>query len=107
MDTTTATVIAVVIIGLIVVAAFLRFNQRGQAILKVFGIDFSITASNDPPPQTVGINAEDILSHEGGVVADDSTGRGVSAKRVDSKQDVLLSSKGTNKDNDPKANPPT
>jgi hypothetical protein len=93
MDTTTAVIIVIAIFALIIVAAFLRYRQRGGAEINgPFGTKLKVQASNDPPPQMAGISAKGITSREGGVLAEETLGRGIEAENVDAKGDVLLSS---------------
>src|SRR5687768_4836908 len=107
MDTTTAVVVVIIIFALIAVAAFLCFRQRGSAEIRgPFGTNLKVEGSQDPPPQDVGIRAHDIVSRSGRMKADDQTGRGVDARRVDAYGDVDLSSGQTKGSDDPKAQPP-
>src|SRR5262245_23140971 len=106
MDATTAVVIIVALFALVAVAAFLRFRQRGGTEIKgPFGTHLKVDATNDPSVSTVGIKAKAITSREGGMVADDSTGRGVDVESVDTKDDILLSSRTPSRGNDPKSPP--
>ncbi len=100
MDTTTVTIV-IALFALIVVASFFVFRQRGKVKIKgPLGTGLELDASNDPPPSRPGIEAANIKSRKGGLVADDQTGHGVKTTDVDVEDDVLLSS------SDPKANPP-
>ncbi len=93
MDTTTAVIIVIAVFALIVVAAFWRYRQRGGAEINgPFGTKLKVQASNDPPIQKAGISAKGITSREGGVLAEETLGRGIEAENVDAKDDVLLSS---------------
>ena len=106
VDTTTGTVIVVVIVALIIVGLLIRFRQRlGFDWHLPFGINLKAEGSNHTPGQAVGVRANKIVSREGGVVADDATGRGVDATDINAKDDVLLSSKPA-QTNDPKSPPP-
>lgn len=106
MDTTTGAVIIVIVLALVAVGLFLRFRQRGRIELSgPFGTGLKAEGSNDNPQQVVGIRANKVISREGGVVADDATGRGVDATDINARDDVLLSSKPA-QTNDPKPPPP-
>lgn len=108
MDTITATTIIITIFALVIVAAFLRFRQHGKAEIKgPFNTGMKLEASNDPPAQTVGIRAKNITSTKGGVMAEDSTGHGISAEDVLARDDVLLSSSNPEAQDNPKTQPPT
>jgi hypothetical protein len=107
VDTTIGTIIVVAIVALIVIALIIRFRQRlGFDWRLPFGINLKAEGSNDNIQPAVGIRATKIVSREGGVVADDATGRGVDATDINAKDDVLLSSKPA-PTNDPKSPPPT
>lgn len=93
MDTTTVTISVILIFALLVIIAFIRFRQRGGAeISGPFGTKLKIDGSNDPPGQKASITAKGITSREGGVLAEETLGRGIEAENVDAKQDILLSS---------------
>lgn len=92
MDTNTTVILIIIIFALIIIGAFFRFRQRGKAEIKgPFGTSLSVQGSNEPSPQQAGITAKGITSREGGVLAEDNTGRGVFAESIDAKDDVLLS----------------
>ncbi len=96
MDTVTATIIIIAFFALIVVASFLVFRQRSSIKIKgPSNTGLELDASNDPIPPRPGIDAENIKSRKGGVVADDRTGRGVKVKEIEVEDDVLLSSSPT------------
>jgi hypothetical protein len=105
VDTTTVIVLTA-IVALVIIALLIRFRQRlGFDWRLPFGFGLKADASNDKPEQLVGVRAKNIVSREGGVVADDGTGRGVDATDVNAKDDVLLSSR-PQQVNDPKSSPP-
>jgi hypothetical protein len=107
VDTTTAVVIVVVVLAALAVGLLIRFRQRGRIELSgPFGTGLKAEGSNDNIQPAVGIRANKIVSREGGIVADDGTGRGVDVTDVNAKDDVLLSSKPA-QTNDPKSLPPT
>lgn len=93
MDATTAVIIVILIFALIIIIAFVRFGQRGGAEIKgPFGTRLKVQGSNDAQMQKAGISAKGITSREGGVLAEESLGRGIEAENVDARHDVLLSS---------------
>lgn len=103
MDSATVTVIVIAFFALIAVASFLVFRQRGNIKIKgPSNIGLELDASNDPIPHRPGIEAENITSRKGGVVADDTTGQGVKVKEVDVEDDILLSSSYINQENEQK-----
>ncbi|MCP4992870.1 MAG: hypothetical protein GY934_03645 [Gammaproteobacteria bacterium] len=100
MDTTVTIVFVIVLFALIIVASFFVFRQRSKVKVKgPLGTGLELDASNDLPPSRPGIEATNIKSRTGDMVADDQTGHGVKTTDVDVEDDVLLSS------SDPKANP--
>lgn len=104
MDTTVAVAI---LVTLIVVGLLVVFRRKlGLELRLPFGINLKADGSNENTLPAVGIRANKIVSREGGVVADDGTGRGVDATDINAKDDVLLSSNPP-QTSDPKAPPPT
>lgn len=102
MDTNVIAIV-IAIFALIVVAAFLVFRQRGRVEIKgPLDIGLKLDASNEPPPLTPGVEMEGVKSRGGGLLAEDKTGRGLKAKDVDVKGDILVSSEPPG----PKAQPP-
>jgi regulator of extracellular matrix RemA (YlzA/DUF370 family) len=65
------------------------------------------TSSNSSPSQSAAIRATNVQSKEGGLIADDKTGRGVEVAKITTKDDILLSSKQETGDSHPKEHPPT
>lgn len=108
MDTTTAAVIVVIIFALVVVAAFILFGQRSSAEINgPFGTSLKVNGSNDPASNDAGIKAQGIKSRKGGVVAEDTTGRGVEVRDVEVESDVRLASKNPDQPVIPKTPPPS
>lgn len=102
MDTT-AVVIVIIIFALIIVAAFLVFRQRSKIEIKgPLGTGLNLDASNDPLPPTPSVRVEGAKSRRGGLVAEDSTGRGASVKDIDVQDDILVSSSTSPQTPDPK-----
>jgi hypothetical protein len=102
LDSSTVTVLVVVIFALIVIFSFVVYQQRGEAEIKIFGISLKIKGSNETPPAKPAISAKDITSREGGLIANDGTGNGIEVEKVNVKDDVLLSS---NKPSQASSNP--
>ncbi len=104
MDRNVVIVIIAGIIGLLALIAFLRYRQRGKADIKApFGFRAIIEGSNTSSKP--GVSAKRIKSRKGGVKAEDSTGRGIEANKIDAQKDVILSS-SLHTQNDP-VYPPT
>ena len=91
MSTNTAVIIVVALLVIFAIGGFIVFRKRANVkINSPFGsVDFS--ASNDPAPTPPAIVVEDATAG-GGLLVDDKTGRGVTAKRVDVQDDILISS---------------
>lgn len=92
MDTSTVTIIVVIIFALIAIFSFVVYQQRGEAEIKILGMSLKIKGSNEIPQPKPTISAKDIISREGGLLANDDTGQGIEVEKVDVKDDVLLSS---------------
>ncbi|MBI5294048.1 MAG: hypothetical protein HY869_01130 [Chloroflexi bacterium] len=92
MDTATLTIIIVIIFALIAIFSFVVYQKRGEAEIKVLGMSLKIKGSNEIPHSKPAISAKDIVSREGGLLADDGTGQGIEIEKVNVKDDVLLSS---------------
>ncbi len=104
MDTNTLLLIVVLVFAVIVIASFLIFRQRGKAeIHGPFGTSLKLNASNDRQILPPAVNVQDARSSEGGLLAEDKTGRGVNVARVDVKKDILASSESPAEKPDPKA----
>jgi hypothetical protein len=101
MDTTTIVVIA--IFACIVVAAFLVYRRRANVKIKTPVGSVSINASNASPatPPTPGVRIKGAESTQGGLMAQDQTGRGADVESVKTRDDILVSS--TPPKQDPKA----
>jgi LPXTG-motif cell wall-anchored protein len=103
MDTNTAAILALALMVLLVSGGFFVFRRRASVKINspLGSVDFN--ASNDPPPTQPAIVVEDATSRGGGLLADDKTGRGVTAKKVDVQDDILISSETPQDKPDPKA----
>jgi LPXTG-motif cell wall-anchored protein len=106
MDST----VVIVVIGLfalIVIAAFLVFRRRGKVKIKgPFGMGLDVDVSNEPEPAPPAVEVSDARSREGGLLAEDRTGRGATVERVDTKDDILVSSESSEGESGPKAETP-
>jgi len=104
VDTNTLLLLVVLIFAVVVIASFFVFRQRGKAeIHGPLGTSLKLDASNEkqaPPPA---VNVQDARSSEGGLLAEDRTGRGVNVARVEVKTDILASSESPTEKTDPKA----
>lgn len=90
MDTATVTIIVVIIFALIAIFSFVVYQQRGEVEIKILGMSLKIKGSNEIPQSKPAISAKDIVSREGGLLADDGTGQGIEVEKVNVKDDVLL-----------------
>jgi hypothetical protein len=106
MDSSTAVVIIVALFAVIAIAAFAVFRRRGKVSIKApFGTGLELEASNEPTPSPPGVRVKDAKSRAGGLVAEDSTGRGAEVEGVEVQDDILVSSSPP-QTSDPKENPP-
>jgi hypothetical protein len=95
MDPTVVAAVVIALFAIIVVATYLVFRQRAKVNIKgPMGTELSVDASNEPTPQPPGIDVEDATARQGGLMAEDETGRGVRARRVDTQDDIILASRG-------------
>jgi hypothetical protein len=99
MSTSDAGILIVIVLALVAIFAFLRYNQRARVKIKGPGnIGLDLEASNDPAPRIV---IEDAKSHRGGLRAEEGTGSGVQVRRVEVDQDIQVTTHS--RDHDPKA----
>jgi len=104
MSTNEMLLLVVVILAIIVLASFLVFRRRARVKMKgPGGVSLDLDASNEQPAPRPGVEAEDIKSRHGGLVAEDDAGRGVKVKGVDVDKDVQLTNKPPKEDSNPKA----
>jgi hypothetical protein len=100
MDIGTVSLLALLAVALAVIVVAFRFKRRVKANIKgPGGVSMTVDGSNEPAPAVV---AENIKSLEGGVTAKDATGRGVHARDVEAKRDVVISSEPKKAEPDPK-----
>ena len=101
MDTNTAVIIVVALLVIFAIGGFIVFRKRANVKINspLGSVDFS--ASNDPLPTPPAIVVEDATAG-GGLLADDKTGRGVTAKRVNAQDDILISSEAPKGETNPK-----
>ncbi len=96
-------VVVAAILALIIIAVLAVFGQRGKFEIKLpFGIGANIDASNDAK---AAVTLKGAKSHEGKILADDGTGRGVALEDVEAKGDITARSKSASSEEstDPKA----
>ncbi|MCB9421759.1 MAG: hypothetical protein H6667_18305 [Ardenticatenaceae bacterium] len=102
MDTNTAIILVVALFALIIVGGFFIYRRRSHITIDTPLGKLDMDASSDPepaPPGQPGVVVEDVKSRQGGVLAEDKTGRGVSVKKAEVETDILVSSENP----DPKA----
>jgi hypothetical protein len=93
MEANGVIIIVIIVFAIIIIVAFMIFRTHSKAKIKgPFGIDLEVEGENKPPSSIAGISAANITSREGGVTASDGTGRGVDAKKINAKKDVVLTS---------------
>ena len=89
-------VVVLFIVGVIIFSRRSSGKQRTEAKIKgPFGISAAVATSSDVTP---GVRAHNLISREGGLKAEDGTGRGIDAQDVDTRSDITL----TNTPHDPK-----
>jgi hypothetical protein len=107
MNINTAGILIVAIFAIIVIAVLLVFQSRSKINLKgPFQTGLEIDASNEPPKQTPGVLVEDAKSSEGGLLAEDFTGRGAEIRKLEVKDDIIVSSNHPKDGSAPKDPPP-
>ena len=107
MDKITAIVIVMGIVGLVFVAFFAVFRNKGKGKIKgPFGIGVQVEGSNYPP-RTTGVKVEDAKSRVGSLIAKDNTGRGAEVTKVEVHRDIRVTSSPPAEGAGPKAKPPT
>lgn len=93
MDTNTLIIAATIVFAVVAIVAFIRYRRQGSADFKgPFGLRLRVKGEDTTDVQKPGIRAKDITSHEGGLLAEETTGAGIDLERVDVKTDVKLSS---------------
>lgn len=107
MDKNTAIVVVMGILALVVVAFFAVFRNKGKAKIKgPWGMGINVEGSNEPS-NVPGVKIEDAKSSAGSLIAEDNTGRGAEAKRIEAHGDIRVTSTPTSEGTGPKAKPPT
>ena len=100
-------VIVAAIFAVVIVIALLLFRRRVKATLSgPFKSKLAIDASN-PDPQTPGAVVEDATSRRGSIKAEDHTGKGAVARRVEAEGDISATSSPPEGHPGPKAQPRT
>ena len=95
MDTTTIVVVALV--ALIIVAIVIAFRQNISVIIRgLLGMEIEVSGANPAPATRPGVSVKGAISREGGLLADDKTGRGVDLDTIDTKDDIIASSESPN-----------
>jgi hypothetical protein len=99
MDTNTAVILIVVLFALIIIGAFAVFRRRSKVTIDTVLGKLEMEHDNEPPappqPQP-GVLVENVETSEGGILAEDKTGRGTAVKGAKAKQDILASSENPN-----------
>ncbi len=93
MDTTVIVVIGV--LALIVVGFLIRFRQSLTIFFQGFNLKFGASGKN-PKKEQYAISSKEISSKSGGVLLDDSTGKGIDVDRIQANDDVLISTRKAN-----------
>lgn len=102
MDSSTMTILVIVIFALVALAAFMRFGRRVKVGIKgPGGIGLDVDASNEPAPLSPGVRIHDVKSRSGGLTAMDQTGR-VDVERAEVEKDINVTSAPPRGDVDPK-----
>ena len=86
------TVMIALIFALIVIFTLILFRRRIEIVIKgLLGTEFKVSGENNSANQTPGVKAKGITSQAGGVLAQDSTGRGIDVENIVANKDVVLS----------------
>lgn len=91
-------IIVILIFFAIVIVMALRYPQRVSAFVKLPFGKLRVSGSNQSTSQK-SIRAKDILSRKGGVLFDDSIGRGIEAEGIDAEGNIMMSSRGPSDSN--------
>ncbi len=75
-------------------------------LLLGYWLSLKVESTSNSIDSRAGIDAKDLTSREGGLVADEKTRRGIIIEKVDVKDDILLSSSEPESSTIPKAPPP-
>ena len=98
IDTNTVYIVLIAILAIVAIFGFLRYQRKGNVELQgPFGTKLKFEGENDKSSDKIkeGVNVADVRSTEGGLYADDGTGR-VNVERVEVKDDIMISSKPSN-----------
>lgn len=95
MDTN---IIITVIFVLAIIVAFLIYQRVKVRLKGPLGTEFTADTSNPP-----GVKVKNAKSHEGGIRAEDNTGRGADAEDLEARNNIHVSSAPRRKGPDPKA----
>lgn len=86
----------ILVIGLfilLVIGFLAKFRRRAKAEIRgPLNLSLKVEGSDEESNISPGIKIEDANSLEGGLLADDSTGRGVDVKKVKTRDDILITS---------------
>jgi hypothetical protein len=100
---TAAIVVAIFAVVIIVVA--IAFRQQIKAVIKgPGGTGLELDASN--PTLRPGVEVTDAKSRQGGLTAEDQTGRGTAVRQVEVETDIRASSTPPSESVHPKPRPP-
>jgi hypothetical protein len=75
-------------------------------LLVGYWVSLNVETTSHSSDSRAGIEAKDLTSREGGVIADERTGRGIAIEKVDANKDIHLSSSDSQSSPPPKAPPP-
>jgi len=92
MNTDTVIMAIVFVFAVVTIIAFIRYRGQGSAFFKWLGIELKVSGKNTVSEQKSGINAMDVTVREGGLRAEETDGKGINIERIDTKDDVVLSS---------------
>ena len=92
MDKSTAAILGLGIIALAFIAFFVIFRHKGKGKIKgPFGLGLDVKGANQPVPDPA-VVVKDASSRKGGLIAEDTTGRGADVQRVEVEGDIRVSS---------------
>jgi hypothetical protein len=100
-----STTIIIAIFAVVIIVMTVAFRHRLKAIIKgPGGTGLEVDASN-PSPRP-GVYVEDARSRRGGLTAQDDTGRGADARKIEVEKDIWISSATPQDHSRPKVPPP-
>ena len=93
MNDNSIILIGIVLFVCLAIVSFLLFRRRVNVKIKApLGLGIEIDAENDSHQSGPAITIEDVRSKSGGLIAEDTQGRGVNIKHVEASGDIQVKS---------------